>query len=130
MTHFATADEPGDAFLGEQLDALRRVGASRCKARTRASSCTRPTARRRCASRAAHFDLVRCGIAIYGMDPFGEDPAAHDLEPALRARVVRRRGQARRAGGERGLRAPVRRRASRPRSRRCRSATPTACAAG
>ena len=27
--------------------------------------------------------MVRCGIAIYGMDPFGEDPAARALEPAL-----------------------------------------------
>ncbi len=32
---------------------------------------------------AAHFDMVRCGIAIYGMDPFGEDPLARGLEPAL-----------------------------------------------
>jgi alanine racemase len=32
---------------------------------------------------ASHFDMVRCGIAIYGMDPFHEDPAAHGLEPAL-----------------------------------------------
>ena len=33
---------------------------------------------------AAHFDLVRCGIAVYGMDPFHEDPSARDLEPALK----------------------------------------------
>ena len=31
----------------------------------------------------SHFDLVRCGIAVYGMDPFQGDAAAHDLEPAL-----------------------------------------------
>jgi alanine racemase len=31
----------------------------------------------------AHFDMARCGIAVYGMDPFGEDPALRDLEPAL-----------------------------------------------
>jgi alanine racemase len=31
----------------------------------------------------SHFDLVRCGIAVYGMDPFHRDPAAHGLEPAL-----------------------------------------------
>jgi alanine racemase len=31
----------------------------------------------------AHFNLVRCGIAIYGMDPFHEDPVARGLEPAL-----------------------------------------------
>ena len=32
---------------------------------------------------AAHFDMVRCGVAIYGLDPFQEDPFAHGLEPAL-----------------------------------------------
>jgi alanine racemase len=31
----------------------------------------------------AQLDMVRCGIAVYGMDPFGEDPAARSLEPAL-----------------------------------------------
>jgi alanine racemase len=32
---------------------------------------------------ASRFDLVRCGIAVYGMDPFHEDPGPHGLEPAL-----------------------------------------------
>jgi alanine racemase len=32
---------------------------------------------------AAHFDMARCGIAVYGLDPFHEDPAARGLEPAL-----------------------------------------------
>ena len=31
----------------------------------------------------SHFDMVRCGIAIYGMDPFGADPLEVGLEPAL-----------------------------------------------
>ncbi|HEX3873309.1 MAG TPA: alanine racemase C-terminal domain-containing protein, partial [Solirubrobacteraceae bacterium] len=35
---------------------------------------------------AAHFDMARCGVAIYGLDPFGVDPAAHRLEPALELR--------------------------------------------
>ena len=26
---------------------------------------------------------MRCGVAIYGLDPFGVDPAEHDLRPAL-----------------------------------------------
>ncbi len=30
--------------------------------------------------------MVRCGIAIYGLDPFGEDPREHELEPALALR--------------------------------------------
>jgi alanine racemase len=32
----------------------------------------------------ARFDAVRCGIALYGISPFGADPAADGLEPALR----------------------------------------------
>ena len=32
----------------------------------------------------AAFDAVRCGIALYGISPFGTDPAADSLEPALR----------------------------------------------
>mgnify|MGYP000997768180 FL=1 len=32
---------------------------------------------------ATHFDLVRPGVAIYGMDPFGRDPAEHGLRPVL-----------------------------------------------
>jgi alanine racemase len=31
----------------------------------------------------SRLDMIRCGIAIYGMDPFQRDPAEHDLEPAL-----------------------------------------------
>ena len=32
----------------------------------------------------ARFDAVRCGIALFGISPFGTDPAEHGLEPALR----------------------------------------------
>jgi alanine racemase len=32
---------------------------------------------------AARLDAARCGIALYGLSPFGEDAAADGLEPAL-----------------------------------------------
>jgi len=32
---------------------------------------------------ASHFDMVRTGIAIYGLSPFGDDPAPRGLRPAL-----------------------------------------------
>jgi alanine racemase len=37
------------------------------------------------------LDAVRCGIALYGVDPFGEDARAHGLRPVLRweSEVVR-----------------------------------------
>jgi alanine racemase len=30
--------------------------------------------------------MVRCGVAIYGLDPFQRDPSDHGLEPALELR--------------------------------------------
>ena len=32
----------------------------------------------------AHFDAARCGVALYGLSPFDEDPATDGLEPVLR----------------------------------------------
>lgn len=32
----------------------------------------------------SRFDAARCGIALYGISPFAEDPAVDGLEPALR----------------------------------------------
>ena len=34
----------------------------------------------------ARFDMVRCGVAVYGLDPFGVDPGEQGLEPALELR--------------------------------------------
>jgi alanine racemase len=81
MTHFATADED-DEFLSQQLarfDAFagelrRRHPGILIHAANSAATLREP---------ASHFDMVRCGIAIYGCDPMNEDPARHGLEPAL-----------------------------------------------
>src|SRR5438034_7488674 len=32
----------------------------------------------------AHFDAARCGVALYGLSPFQDDPAVDGLEPVLR----------------------------------------------
>ena len=81
MTHFASADEDPD-FTALQLArftpfvlALReRWPGIVAHAANSAATLREP---------ASHFDLVRCGIAIYGCDPMNQDPAAHGLEPAL-----------------------------------------------
>jgi alanine racemase len=85
MTHFATADEPGDDFFGVQLE---RFGPFVERMRAEYPGILVHAANSAATLRdpAAHFDLVRCGIAVYGMDPFHEDPAARDLEPALELR--------------------------------------------
>jgi len=78
MTHFATADEDDQSFVDEQLAAFETWRARHpgllTHAANSAAAIRRPDAR---------FDLVRCGIAIYGLDPFQRDPADQGLEPAL-----------------------------------------------
>jgi alanine racemase len=83
MTHFATADElQDDGFFAMQLGAFTRWAEEIRRAQpgvlvhaaNSAAMLREP---------AAQFDMVRCGIAIYGMDPFGRDPASRGLEPAL-----------------------------------------------
>ena len=107
MTHFATADELGDDYFPHQLERLHGVRGALPRAASRTSSSTPPTARPPSASRSAHFDMVRCGVAIYGLDPFQEDPAQRGLEPALTLRLLRRRGAPLRAGRQRRLRPPL-----------------------
>ena len=81
MTHFATADDDRD-FLREQLECFTPWA--------RALKAAHPAIVVHAANSAATlscpesiFDMVRCGIAIYGLDPFHRDPAAQELEPAL-----------------------------------------------
>jgi alanine racemase len=77
MTHLATADsEP--AFAEEQLERFRAAtephGELMRHAANSAAALRLPSAR---------FDAARCGVALYGLSPFGEDPVADGLEPAL-----------------------------------------------
>jgi alanine racemase len=81
MTHFATADDDPE-FMAAQLAAFRPFAA---ELRRRAPRVVVHSANSAATLRepATHFDLVRCGIAIYGCDPMNQDPDAHGLEPAL-----------------------------------------------
>jgi alanine racemase len=85
MTHFATADDPDRRFLEQQLerfeawvDPLRQrhpdllVHAENSAALMGVGG--------------GRFDMARCGIALYGLDPFGSDALARGLEPALELR--------------------------------------------
>ncbi len=84
-THFATADDPGSGFFDEQLERFSELAD---EVRSDHTGITIHAANSAATLRepAAHFDMVRCGIAIYGLDPFGEDAAARELEPALELR--------------------------------------------
>jgi alanine racemase len=80
MTHFATADELDDEHFAAQLEAFRSFVEAVGRPDVIAHAANSAAALR---DPGSHFDMVRCGIAIYGMDPFHEDPARRGLEPAL-----------------------------------------------
>jgi alanine racemase len=79
MTHLATADSDR-SFAQEQVERFLRATESYAgvfvrHAANSAGALTMPEAR---------LDAARCGIALYGIDPFGEDAARFQLRPALR----------------------------------------------
>jgi alanine racemase len=78
MSHLASADCDA-AFTERQVERFRALTAPY-------SHLTRHIANSAGALRypAGRFDAARCGIALYGLSPFGEDPARDGLEPALR----------------------------------------------
>lgn len=83
-THFATADEPDDddGYFFEQLDRFEPVAAA---VRAEFPEVTVHAANSAAVFRSArsHFDMARCGVAIYGLDPFQDDPRSRGLEPVL-----------------------------------------------
>jgi alanine racemase len=83
MTHFATADELDDGgFFAGQLDAFA-AWAGPLKAEMPGLLVHAANSAALLRDPDAQFDMVRCGVAVYGMDPFGDDPRLRGLEPAL-----------------------------------------------
>jgi len=84
-THFATADEPESGFFEEQLARFESVAAA-VKSEFPAAIAHAANSAAVFREPRAHFDMVRCGVAIYGLDPFQDDPAERGLVPALSLR--------------------------------------------
>ncbi|MGZ4549726.1 MAG: alanine racemase [Blastococcus sp.] len=89
-SHLAYADAPTHPTIGRQVAVFEEAVAL-------ARSAGLTDARRHLANSAATialpdtwYDLVRPGVALYGLDPMGGDPAAYGLRPAMtvRARVA------------------------------------------
>jgi alanine racemase len=77
MSHLATADTDA-AYTEWQIDRFRRATSAY-------THLTRHIAASAGALRypSSRFDAARCGIAIYGLSPFGTDPGEDGLEPVL-----------------------------------------------
>ena len=77
MSHLATADTDA-SFAAQQIERFAALtdgfpGVERHIANS-AAALRIPEAR---------FDFARCGLALYGLSPFGDDPARDGLEPVL-----------------------------------------------
>lgn len=83
MSHFATADEADTAFYDLQLGRFAELaGALKevypdllCHIANSAATLRGPR---------AHFDMVRTGIAMYGLAPGNDDPFKDGLRPAMK----------------------------------------------
>jgi len=91
FTHFATADVPGDWEFDRQLERFqamlaefgrRGIAPGIVHAANSPATILRPE---------THFDMVRCGIAIYGLHPADTTHGVVELEPAMsvKTRVTR-----------------------------------------
>lgn len=78
MSHFAAAETDSD-FTRRQIDRFRDAtdGLDRVQRHLANSAGTLRFPE-------AAFDAVRCGVALYGISPFGTSPRDDGLEPALR----------------------------------------------
>jgi alanine racemase len=88
-THLAVADEPGNDFTGSQLDRFERVRTALQRRGVLPELVHAANSAGLISHPASRYNFVRCGIAVYGIDP---DPALAglaDLRPSmsLRARV-------------------------------------------
>jgi alanine racemase len=81
-THFATADELDSDFFDEQLDRFEEVAAA-VKAEYPGVLVHAANSAAVLRDRRSHFGMARCGVAIYGLDPFQRDPDEQGLRPAL-----------------------------------------------
>ncbi len=83
MSHFATADEAETSYFNLQLDRFLDLAT---KLKQRFPEMIAHTANSAATLREprAHCDMVRTGIAIYGLAPANDDPFKDNLRPAMR----------------------------------------------
>ena len=83
-THCAVADEPGNAFTLVQLERYEALLAELTAAGIAVPMRHAANSAAAIAHPASRYDLVRCGISIYGIPPSPALAGAIDLAPAVR----------------------------------------------
>jgi alanine racemase len=91
FTHFATADWSDQRYVLEQLDVFNKLLVELSRAGIQAPLVHAANSAATMQLPAAHFNAVRPGVALYGLEPSGEWQPVFDLKPALtlKSRVCR-----------------------------------------
>lgn len=96
FTHFATADVPGDWDVTRQLQRFRQALDGMRTERVEPGIVHAANSPATILVPEAHFDMVRCGIALYGLHPARSTYELIELRPAMsvkaRATLVKRIG--------------------------------------
>lgn len=83
MSHFATADEADTNFYDLQLSRFERL-AGELKEKYPGLLCHIANSAATLRGPRSHFDMVRTGIAMYGLAPANDDPFKDGLRPAMK----------------------------------------------
>ncbi len=83
MSHFATADEEDTRFFEQQLSRFTEM-AGELKATYPGLLCHTANSAAALRGPRTHFDMIRTGIALYGLAPANEDPFKDGLRPAMK----------------------------------------------
>lgn len=86
-SHMAVADRPDDPFNRKQLDLFQRVTQALESAGLRIRYQHIANSAATMSDPASHLDIVRCGIATYGLWPGDELAGSADLRPVMRVRA-------------------------------------------
>jgi alanine racemase len=88
FTHFATADVPGDWDFETQMERFTRVVEDLTDSRLRPALVHAANSPATILHPESHFDMVRCGIAIYGLHPDVSTEGRVALEPAMSVKAL------------------------------------------
>jgi alanine racemase len=83
MSHFATADEAETNFFELQLRRFKTL-TEELKEKYPGLMCHTANSAATLRGPRAHFDMVRTGIALYGLAPANDDPFRDGLRPAMK----------------------------------------------
>ena len=91
FTHFASADEPEDAFTQQQLRLFREAVSQLDAAGLKIPPLHAANSAGILTSQGTEFDIVRLGIALYGVPPSADVPLLPGMRPAMRleSRIAR-----------------------------------------